>query len=103
MCENQCSIVKCLCASPEPFLLVVMNMHHLISDDRVPPMISHEFIVMKLLVADSIVMPIVEFVTRLSEPFRISCWCHQISVNRLCVALVILPSLSMLSHTRTNT
>ena len=76
-----------------------MNMHHLISDDRIPPMISHEFIVMKLLVADSIVMPIVEFVTRLSEPFRISCWCHQISVNRLCVALVILPSLSMLSHT----
>lgn len=103
MCENQRSIVKCLCASTEPILLVVMNMHHLISDDTIPPMISHQFIIMELFIAHGVVVPIVEFITCLSEPFRISCWCHQISVNRLCVALVILPSLSMLSHTLTKT
>jgi len=62
-------------------------------------MISHEFKVIKSFVFDGVVVPVIWFVTSLSKPFGISCWCHQISVNRLCVALVILPSLSMLSHT----
>ena len=53
-----------------------MNNRHLISDDRTPPMISHEFIVMKRFVSKSVIVSVVEFVTCLSEPVRISCWCH---------------------------
>ena len=84
---------------PKPFLYIIMHNYHLISDNGVPPMCSHKFKVIEPFVPDSVVMPIVWFVTSLSKPVWVSWWCHQMLVQRLWFALETLPSFNMLSQT----
>jgi len=88
---------------PEPFLYIIMHNYHLISDNGIPPMCSHKFKVIEPFVPDSVIMPIVWFVTSLSKPVWVSWWCHQMLVQRSWFALETLPSFNMLSQTLTKT